>query len=137
MLILVYFGSGGNAPFIVFPDADLDKAVEGAIVCKFRASGQTCVCANKILVHESIYDDFAQKLAAKVDKFKLGYGMEEGVTHGPLVSKRGMDKVKEHVEKSVKAGAKVLVGGKAGDGLFFEPTVLVNVGPGAVSASVS
>lgn len=128
------FELGGNAPFIVFGDADLDKAVEGAIACKFRGSGQTCVCANRIYVHESVYAEFASKLASKVDKFKLGNGMEEGVTHGPLVSERGLEKVKEHVEKSVKAGAKVLVGGEAGEGLFFEPTVLSEVTADCVSA---
>ncbi|KDN37420.1 putative UGA2-succinate semialdehyde dehydrogenase [Tilletiaria anomala UBC 951] len=121
------FELGGNAPFIVFEDADLDKAVDGAIMCKFRASGQTCVCANRIYVHESIYAEFASRLAAKVDRFKLGHGLEEGVTHGPLVSERGVAKAQEHVERSVAHGAKVLVGGKKGEGLFFEPTVLADV----------
>lgn len=121
------FELGGNAPFIVFGDADLDKAVEGAIACKFRASGQTCICANRIYVHDSIYADFASKLAAKVDAFKLGYGMDDGVTHGPLVNQAGVDKIEEHVNKSVKAGAKILIGGKRGEGFFFEPTVLGDI----------
>ena len=117
---------GGNAPFIVFEDADLDKAVEGAIASKFRASGQTCICANRIYVHESIKDEFARKLGEKVSQFKLGYGMDDGVTHGPLVSQAGLDKVEEHVNAAVKGGAKVIVGGKKGEGLFFEPTVLLD-----------
>ncbi|MCO5606756.1 hypothetical protein L7F22_060946 [Adiantum nelumboides] len=116
------FELGGNAPFIVFGDADLDKAVDGAIAGKFRGSGQTCICANRIYVHESVYAEFASKLAAKVDKFKVGYGMDEGVTHGPLVNQAGVDKVSQHVEQSVKGGAHVLVGGKRGEGLFYEPT---------------
>ncbi|KAN0062832.1 hypothetical protein ACQY0O_004652 [Thecaphora frezii] len=118
---------GGNAPFIVFEDADLDKAVEGAIASKFRGSGQTCICANRIYVHESIKDEFCKRLAAKVDKFVVGYGMDEGTTHGPLVSEVGLRKVEEHVEESVRGGAKVLVGGKRGEGLFFEPTVLTDL----------
>lgn len=118
---------GGNAPLIIFDDAELDKAVDGAIACKFRGSGQTCICANRIYVHEAIYDDFAKKLSAKVDQFKVGYGMDEGITHGPLVNEAGVQKVQDHVKKSVEQGAKVLVGGNKGEGLFFEPTVLGNV----------
>ncbi|KAL9938952.1 hypothetical protein V8E36_001765 [Tilletia maclaganii] len=121
---------GGNAAFIVFPDADLDDAVKGAIACKYRGSGQTCVCANRIYVHADIYDEFAKRFAAEVDKFVVGYGMTEGVTHGPLVSKAGLEKVESHVNTSVEKGAKVLVGGKRGEGLFFEPTVLVNLPSG-------
>ncbi|KAK0543540.1 hypothetical protein OC846_006380 [Tilletia horrida] len=122
---------GGNAPFIsVFDDADIDAAVKGAIACKFRGSGQTCVCANRIFVHASIYDKFSKALAAEVDKFVVGYGMDDGVTHGPLVSEVGLKKVQEHVEISVQKGAKVLVGGKKGEGLFFEPTVLVDLPKG-------
>ncbi|MCO5589635.1 hypothetical protein L7F22_043603 [Adiantum nelumboides] len=121
------FELGGNAPFIVFGDADLDKAVEGALACKFRGAGQTCICANRIFVHDSIYDEFASKLAAKVDKFKVGNGLEEGIQLGPLVNEAGRDKVAEHVKKSTEAGAEVLVGGKAGEGLFYEPTVLANI----------
>jgi len=118
---------GGNAPFIVFEDADLDKAVEGAIACKFRGSGQTCICANRIYVHANVKDEFLKKLAAKVDNFKVGYGMDDGTTHGPLVSEAGLNKVEEHVNESVKKGAKVVVGGKRGEGLFFEPTVITDL----------
>ncbi|KAE8259187.1 hypothetical protein A4X13_0g1179 [Tilletia indica] len=118
---------GGNAPFIVFEDADIDAAVKGAIACKFRGSGQTCVCANRIFVHANVYDQFSKALAAEVEKFVVGYGMDEGVTHGPLVSEVGLKKVEEHVNESVEKGAKVLVGGKKGEGLFFEPTVLVDL----------
>ncbi|CAO1629689.1 unnamed protein product [Sympodiomycopsis kandeliae] len=115
---------GGNAPFVVFDDADVDKAVEGAIACKFRGSGQTCVCANRIYVHANVYDEFAKKLSAKVEQFKVGNGLEEGTTHGPLVNTAGLEKVEAHVNDSVKGGAKILVGGKRGEGNFFEPTVL-------------
>lgn len=121
------FELGGNAPFVVFDDADLDKAVEGAIVCKFRGSGQTCICANRIYVHESVYDEFAKKLSEKVEAFKVGYGMDEGVTHGPLVNEAGVEKIQDHINKSVELGAKILVGGRKGEGLFFEPTILVDV----------
>lgn len=121
------FELGGNAPFVVFDDADLDKAVEGAILCKFRGSGQTCICANRIYVHESIYDDFAKKLSTKVEAFKVGYGMDEGVTHGPLVNEAGVQKIQDHINKSVELGAKILVGGRKGEGLFFEPTILGDV----------
>lgn len=118
---------GGNAPFVVFEDADLEKAVEGAIACKFRASGQTCVCANRIYVHEKVYDEFAKKLAAKVEGFKVGNGLEQGTTHGPLVNQVGLEKVEGHVNDSIKAGAKVLIGGKRGEGTFFEPTILTDL----------
>lgn len=118
---------GGNAPFVVFEDADLDKAVDGAIACKFRASGQTCVCANRLYVHASIYDEFSKKLAAKVDQFKVGNGLDAGTTHGPLVNNVGLEKVETHVNDSVKQGAKVLIGGKRGEGNFFEPTILTDL----------
>ncbi|EST08410.1 Aldehyde dehydrogenase [Kalmanozyma brasiliensis GHG001] len=118
---------GGNAPFIVFEDADLDKAVEGAIACKFRGSGQTCICANRIYVHADVKEAFLKKFAAKVDAFKVGYGMDEGTTHGPLVSEAGLSKVEEHVNDSVKKGAKIVIGGKRGEGLFFEPTVITDL----------
>ena len=113
----------GNAPFVVFEDADLDKAVDGAILCKFRGSGQTCICANRLYLHESIYDEFAKKLSAKGGSIQgLGYGMDEGVTHGPLVNEAGVDKITDHIKKSVDLGAKCTsrVGGKKGEGLFFE-----------------
>ncbi|KAG9045492.1 succinate semialdehyde dehydrogenase NADP+ linked [Tulasnella sp. UAMH 9824] len=122
--------AGGNSPFIVFDDADIDKAVEGAIASKFRASGQTCVCANRIYVQSSIYAEFASRLADKVDKFKIGNGLEEGVTHGPLIHERAIEKVQRHVEDACSKGAEILVGGKRATdlpGTFFQPTVLSNV----------
>lgn len=117
---------GGNAPFIVFDDADLDKAVTDAIASKYRNMGQTCVCANRILIHESIYDAFAEKLVAKVKDMKVGPGDEEGVTQGPLINEAALKKVEEHVRDAVSKGAKVLVGGKphALGGTFYEPTVI-------------
>ncbi|KWU44772.1 succinic semialdehyde dehydrogenase [Rhodotorula sp. JG-1b] len=123
------FELGGNAPFIVFDDADLDKAVAGVLACKFRQSGQTCVCANRILVQDGVYDKFAEKLAEAVRKFTVGEGTKDGVTHGPLIHQAAVDKVQEHVDDAVAQGAKVLVGGKKIDvpGYFFEPTVLSDV----------
>jgi succinate-semialdehyde dehydrogenase / glutarate-semialdehyde dehydrogenase len=120
---------GGNAPFIVFDDADLDAAVDGAMLSKYRNAGQTCVCANRILVHDSVYDAFAQKIAAKVRGLKVGNGAEAGVTTGPLIDAAAVAKVEEHVSDALSKGAKVLVGGKvhALGGLFFEPTVLAEV----------
>ncbi len=120
---------GGNAPFIVFDDADIDAAVDGAVICKFRNAGQTCVCANRIYVHASIYDEFAQKFAAKVKALKVGNGAEDGVQVGPLINEKAISKVQEFVTDAVGKGAKVETGGKkhgAGD-LFFEPTVLTGV----------
>ncbi|CAK9780220.1 unnamed protein product [Cutaneotrichosporon oleaginosum] len=125
---------GGNAPFIVFDDADIDDAVKGCVIAKFRSSGQTCVCANRIFVHSKVYDEFTSKLADAVRGFKVGNGLDKGVTHGPLIHGRAVAKVKEHVDDAVAKGAKVLVGGKAGEGNFFEPTVLVDV---PISAVVS
>ena len=118
---------GGNAPLIVFEDADLPTAVAGTIASKFRGSGQTCVCANRIYVHESIYEKYAEMLAEKVRAFKVGNGFDEGVTHGPLIHARQADKVKEHVDDAVSRGARVLVGGKRGDGTVYYPTVLADV----------
>ncbi|MDD2137623.1 NADP-dependent succinate-semialdehyde dehydrogenase [Pseudomonas kurunegalensis] len=118
---------GGNAPFIVFDDADLDKAVEGAIISKYRNNGQTCVCANRIYVQDGVYDAFAQKLAAAVAKLKIGNGLEEGTTTGPLIDGKAVAKVQEHIEDAVGKGAKVLSGGKIIEGNFFEPTILVDV----------
>ena len=117
---------GGNAPFIVFEDADLDKAVEGAMVCKFRNAGQTCVCANRILVQDSVYDAFTEKLAARVAAMKVGPGEEEGVVLGPLINEAGLAKVEAHVSDALAKGAKAIVGGKrhALGHTFFEPTVL-------------
>src|SRR5713101_5404109 len=120
---------GGNAPFIVFDDADLDAAVDGAIASKYRNTGQTCVCANRLLVHDEVYDAFAAKLTEKVKAMKVGNGMEPGVVQGPLIDKAAVTKVEEHIADAVAKGAKILVGGKrhALGGTFFEPTVLANV----------
>jgi len=124
------FELGGNAPFIVFDDADLDVAVSGAIASKFRSSGQTCVCANRILVQSGIYDSFAQKLAAKVNDFKVGYGFEKDVTHGPLIHDRAISKVDDHIRDAEKKGAKVIQGGQKIPELgsnFFQPTVMTGM----------
>ena len=120
---------GGNAPFVVFDDADLDKAVAGAMASKYRNAGQTCVCANRIYVQEAVYDKFAEKLSAEVRKMKVGAGTEEGVTTGPLINKAAIEKVEEHVADALKHGAKVILGGKrhARGGNFYEPTILANV----------
>ena len=120
---------GGNAPFIVFDDADIDAAVEGAIASKYRNAGQTCVCANRIYVQDKVYDAFAAKLAEKVKSFTVGAGTEAGVIIGPLIDRQGMKKVVEHVADATAKGAKVLLGGKphSRGGLFFEPTVLTGV----------
>ena len=122
---------GGNAPFIVFDDADVDAAVEGAIASKYRNAGQTCVCANRLYVQAGVYDAFARKLAARVGEFKVGAGVEPGVTIGPLIEPAAIEKVREHVADAVSKGAKVEVGGRphALGGLFFEPTVLTGVTP--------
>ena len=122
---------GGNAPFIVFEDADLDAAVEGAMVSKYRNNGQTCVCANRIYVHADVYDAFAEKLAAKVSAMKVGDGFEEGVNAGPLIDDAALAKVNDHIADATSKGAKVMLGGKAHQrgGLFFEPTVLTDVTP--------
>ena len=120
---------GGNAPFIVFEDADLDAAVEGLMISKYRNSGQTCVCTNRTLVHESVYDEFADKLSKKVAALKVGDGFEEGVNQGPLIDMTAVEKVEEHISDAVDKGAKVLVGGKRHSlgKTFFEPTLLANV----------
>lgn len=124
------FELGGNAPFIVFNDADLESAVNGAIASKFRTSGQTCVCANRIYVQREIYDEFASLLAKKVKSFKVGAGFDEGVTHGPLIHDRAVNKVDAHVRDAEKKGGKVIVGGskipKLGTN-FFEPTVITGM----------
>ncbi|MCC4243842.1 NAD-dependent succinate-semialdehyde dehydrogenase [Stappia indica] len=120
---------GGNAPFIVFDDADLDAAVEGALIAKYRNGGQTCVCANRIYVQSGIYDAFAAKLAEKVRGMKIGNGFEEGVTVGPLISEAALKKVEEHVSDALAKGARVLEGGKRAEqgGTFYRPTVLADV----------
>jgi succinate-semialdehyde dehydrogenase/glutarate-semialdehyde dehydrogenase len=115
---------GGNAPFIVFDDADLDEAVKGAIACKYRNNGQTCVCANRIYVQAGVYDAFAEKLKAAVAKLKVGDGLEAGTDLGPLVNMDAVLKVEEHVEDAVAKGAKVILGGKRMEGCFFEPTIV-------------
>ncbi len=127
---------GGNAPFIVFDDADLERAAQGAIISKYRNSGQTCVCANRILVQSSVYDKFAALLAAEVKKLKVGDGLETGVSQGPLIDQAAVAKVEEHIEDAVKKGAKVAAGGKRHAlGLsFFEPTILTGVTPAMLVA---
>jgi succinate-semialdehyde dehydrogenase/glutarate-semialdehyde dehydrogenase len=122
---------GGNAPFIVFDDADLDAAVEGALASKYRNAGQTCVCANRFYVQAGVYDAFAAKLAERVAQFTVGAGTEPGVTIGPLIEAAAVAKVKEHVADAVAKGATVVLGGRphARGGLFFEPTVLTGVTP--------
>lgn len=120
---------GGNAPFIVFDDADLDAAVEGVMVSKFRNSGQTCVCANRIYVQESIYDAFVDKLVVAVKKLKVGNGLEQGVNQGPLINEQAVQKVEKHIADATQKGATVVVGGKrhALGHTFFEPTILTQV----------
>ena len=120
---------GGNAPFIVFDDADLDAAVEGALISKYRNNGQTCVCANRIYVQDGVYDAFAEKLIAAVGKLKIGNGLEDGTTTGPLIDSKAVAKVQEHIEDAVGKGAKLALGGKphALGGTFFEPTILLDV----------
>jgi len=120
---------GGNAPFIVFDDADLDAAAEGAMVSKYRNAGQTCVCANRLFVHDKIYDAFAAKLADRVRALKVGPGTEPGVTQGPLINQEALDKVLEHVADATSHGAEIAIGGKrhALGGTFYEPTVLTGV----------
>ncbi|WP_347334789.1 NAD-dependent succinate-semialdehyde dehydrogenase, partial [Ralstonia pseudosolanacearum] len=130
---------GGNAPFIVFDDADLDAAVEGAMVAKYRNAGQTCVCANRFYVQRGIYDAFAARLSEAVRALRVGNGAEPGVQQGPLIHQRAMDKVRAHVDNAVAQGARVLVGGKphalsAQGGAFFEPTVIVDARPGMLVA---
>ncbi len=117
---------GGNAPFIVFDDADLDAAVEGAIMCKFRNNGQTCVCANRIYVQDGVYDAFAEKLAVAVSKMKVGDGLEEGTVLGPLINTAAILKVQEHIADATAKGAKVILGGEAtqGAGNFINPTIV-------------
>ncbi len=119
---------GGNAPFIVFDDADLDAAVEGALVSKYRNAGQTCVCANRLYVQDGVYEAFAQKLVAAVEKLKVGNGLEPGVTQGPLIDQDAIEKVEQHVADALEKGGRVLTGGKrhALGHSFFQPTVIVD-----------
>lgn len=125
---------GGNAPFLVFNDADIDKAVTGAIAGKFRNTGQTCVSINRFYVQEAVYDEFCSKLTAAVKKLQVGDGLKKTTQVGPLINQAGLDKVKEHVEDAIAKGAKVETGGKAIKGLFYEPTVLSNVSPDSLVA---
>jgi succinate-semialdehyde dehydrogenase/glutarate-semialdehyde dehydrogenase len=117
---------GGNAPFIVFDDADIDSAVEGAIASKYRNAGQTCVCTNRFYVQDAVYDQFVQKLAAKVHSLKVGNGFEDGVVQGPLIEDAAVQKVQRHVDDAVAKGGKVVVGGKKLQGRFFQPTVIAD-----------
>jgi succinate-semialdehyde dehydrogenase/glutarate-semialdehyde dehydrogenase len=127
---------GGNAPFIVFEDADLDAAVEGALMSKYRNNGQTCVCANRLYVHDKVYNTFVEKLKVAVARLKVGNGLEEGVTIGPMIDAKAIAKVEEHIADAVSKGAKIVAGGKthALGGLYYEPTILVDV---PASAAVS
>jgi succinate-semialdehyde dehydrogenase/glutarate-semialdehyde dehydrogenase len=127
---------GGNAPFIVFDDADLGAAVEGAMASKYRNTGQTCVCANRILVQEGVYDEFAARLADAVRTLRPAPGLEAGSTQGPLIDDRAVQKVEDHISDAVAKGAHVVVGGgrHALGGRFFEPTVLTDVTPSMVIA---
>jgi succinate-semialdehyde dehydrogenase/glutarate-semialdehyde dehydrogenase len=122
---------GGHAPFIVFDDAELDAAAEGAVQSKFRNAGQTCVCANRILVQDRVYDAFAERLTERVRSLKVGDGLEPGTVIGPLIDAAGLAKVEAHVADAVRKGARVLTGGRrhARGGLFYEPTVLADVTP--------
>ena len=117
---------GGNAPFIVFEDADIDSAVEGAFASKYRNAGQTCVCSNRLYVQEAVYDEFVTKFAAKVKTAKVGNGFDDGVNQGPLIEEAALQKVERHVADAVAKGARVLVGGKRLKGQFFEPTVVAD-----------
>jgi len=119
---------GGHAPFIVFDDADIDAAVQGAIACKFRNAGQTCVCTNRIYVQAGVFDEFAKKFAEATSKLKVGKGTDEGVIIGPLIESAALDKADDHVKDAVTKGAEVVIGGKrhALGGLFYEPTILAN-----------
>ena len=122
---------GGNAPFIVFDDADLDAAVAGAIISKYRNTGQTCVCANRIYVHDKVYDAFAEKFVAAVGQLKVGDGMQEGTTVGPLIDMAAVEKIQEHIEDAVSKGGRLLAGGKPHElgHSFFQPTVVADVTP--------
>jgi len=125
---------GGNAPFIVFDDANIDSAVEGAMLSKFRNAGQTCVCANRIYVQDSVYESFVEKFAAKVAKLTVGNGFTEGVTQGPLIEDAALDKVERHVADALQQGGRVLAGGKKLKGQFFEPTVIADAHAGMLCA---
>ena len=120
---------GGNAPFIVFPDADLDAAVEGAIAAKFRNAGQTCVCPNRLYVHDAVYAEFTARLVAAVNKLMVGDGTLAGIAQGPLINEAAISKVEAHIADALQKGASVVAGGRRHvlGGTFFQPTVLVDV----------
>jgi succinate-semialdehyde dehydrogenase/glutarate-semialdehyde dehydrogenase len=126
---------GGNAPFIVFDDADIDSAVEGAYASKYRNAGQTCVCSNRIYVQASVYEEFVAKFADKVRTAKVGNGFDEGVSQGPLIEPSAVDKVERHVQDAIAKGGKVLTGGKRLQGQFFEPTVVADASANMVCAT--
>jgi succinate-semialdehyde dehydrogenase/glutarate-semialdehyde dehydrogenase len=128
-IIKVALELGGNAPFIVFDDADIDAAIEGAMISKYRNAGQTCVCANRIYVQEGVYDEFAEKLAKQVNAMKVGYGVDDGVVQGPLIDMNAVAKVEEHIADAVSKGAKIVTGGARHElgGSFFQPTLLTDV----------
>ena len=125
---------GGNAPFIVFDDADIDSAVEGAFASKYRNAGQTCVCSNRIYVQDAVYETFLEKFSAKVKTAKVGNGFDPGVNQGPLIEVSAIEKVERHVEDAVAKGGRIMVGGKRLGGLFFEPTVVANATPDMLCA---
>ncbi|GAB4009393.1 NADP-dependent succinate-semialdehyde dehydrogenase [Spirosoma migulaei] len=125
---------GGNAPFIVFDDADIDAAVKGAMASKFRNNGQTCVCVNRLYVHDKVYDEFVGKLSDAVAALRVGNGLDTNSQMGPLINEKGLNKVKHHLEDALSKGAKVVVGGNEMDGLFFQPTVLTNITPDMIIA---
>jgi len=127
---------GGNAPFIVFEDADLDKAVQGALISKYRNNGQTCVCSNRLYVHDAVYDRFVEKLEMAVAELKVGNGLEPSITTGPLIDQKAVAKVREHIADALSQGARVVLGGKphALGGNFFEPTILADVPRAALVA---
>ncbi len=125
---------GGNAPFIVFEDADIDAAVKGAMASKFRNNGQTCVCVNRLYVHDKIYDEFVDKLSVAVSALRVGNGLENGAQMGPLINEKGLNKVKHHLDDALSKGAKIRVGGNEMKGLFFQPTVLTDITPDMIIA---
>ena len=120
---------GGNAPFIVFDDADMDAAITGAMASKYRNTGQTCVCANRFLIQDGVYDEFAEKLAAASDKMRVGPGLKGETEQGPLIDMAAVEKIEEHIRDALDKGAKIITGGKRHKlgGSFFEPTVIANV----------
>lgn len=118
---------GGNAAYIVFDDADIDAAVTGAIPCKFKGTGQTCICANRFYVHKDIYDEFATKLIKKVSELKIGHGFDKESTLGPLINDKAIEKINKHVKDAVEKGAQIKIGGKQIGNHFFEPTVLTGM----------